>query len=84
MQTSLPMVSPEGPPGLAAGVALGTGPMRCCLLTVWSTGEAGFAARVVLMDGTLQDFTSPFELARFLSLPLTARSASTPVKPGLR
>lgn len=84
MQTRLPKVTPEDLPGLAASVALGTTPPRCCLLTVWSTGEAGFAARALLMDGTLHDFTSPFELARFLSLPLAARAAPTPVKPGLR
>lgn len=84
MQTRSPKVTPEGLPGPAAGVAPGTTPPRCCLLTVWSTGEAGFAARAVLMDGTLHDFTSPFELARFLSLPLAAQTAPTPVKPGLR
>jgi hypothetical protein len=54
------------------------------LLTVWSTGNAGFAARAVLMDGTLHDFTSPFELARFLSSPLAAPVSPTPARPGLR
>ena len=84
MQTRLPEVTPEVLPGQAAGVAWGTAPPRCCLLTVWSAGEAGFAARAVLLDGTLHDSTSPFELARFLSSPLAARAAPTPLKSGLR
>lgn len=68
----------------AAGMAARAAPPRCCLLTVWSTGEAGFAARAMLMDGTLHDFTSPFELARFLGSPLAAPLTPTPGQAGLR
>ena len=53
---------------------------RQCLLTVWCPRPGEFAARVVLADGQLHDFDSPFELLRFLVRP-TAPPAATP---GLR
>ncbi len=81
MQTHMPSADKTSP---TAGMATRAAPPRCCLLTVWSTGNAGFAARAVLMDGTLHDFTSPFELARFLSSPLAAPVSPTPARPGLR
>jgi hypothetical protein len=80
MPHALPL---SGAPVSKGGVLAGTAPLRCCLLTVWSTGPAGFAARALLLDGTARDFTSPFELARFLSAPLTPETP-TPGSPGLR
>lgn len=79
MQTLRPSADKTSP---AAAMATRAAPPRCCLLTVWSTGDAGFAARAVLMDGTLHDFTSPFELARFLSSPLAL--PTPPAQHGLR
>lgn len=81
MQTHRPSADKANPP---AGMATRAAAPRCCMLTVWSTGDAGFAARAVLMDGTLHDFTSPFELARFLSSPLAAPVSPTSTQPGLR
>lgn len=42
---------------------------RQVLLSVWCPRVGEFAARVVLADGTLRDFDSPFELMRFLAAP---------------
>jgi hypothetical protein len=54
---------------------------RCGLLTWWAPGPGAFSARVVLDDGSLLDFDSPFELARFLCTPMP----NTPAAPdGLR
>jgi hypothetical protein len=47
---------------------------RQLLLSVWCPRVGDFAARVVLADGSLRDFDSPFELVRFLAAP--------PVPPG--
>jgi hypothetical protein len=49
---------------------------RCGLLTWWSPGTGEFSARVVLEDGRLLDFDSPFELARFLGTPTSAEPAA--------
>jgi hypothetical protein len=49
-----------------------------CLLTWWSPGPGEFSARVVLDDGTLRDFDSPFELARFLGAPTRNLPTPTP------
>lgn len=43
---------------------------RQLLLTVWCPRPGEFAARALLADGSLRDFDSPFELARFLAQPL--------------
>ena len=51
------------------------------LLTWWSPGPGEFSARVVLEDGRLLDFDSPFELARFLGIPIR-NAPATPT--GLR
>jgi hypothetical protein len=48
---------------------------RSCVLTWWSPGPGEFSARVVLDDGTVRDFYSPFELARFLGTPTPNRRA---------
>ncbi len=77
-------LAPPCPLDAASFVLAGRVPLRCCLLTVWSTGPAGFAARAVLLDGTLRDFTSPFELARFLGSPMAASEAPAPGNPGWR
>jgi hypothetical protein len=48
------------------------------LLTWWSPAPGKFSARVVLEDGRLLDFDSPFELVRFLGIPIpNAAPAST-------
>ncbi|WP_457426236.1 hypothetical protein [Roseateles sp. P5_E7] len=47
------------------------------LLTWWSPGPGEFSARVVLDDGSLRDFDSPFELARFLSTPMSNAPAAS-------
>jgi hypothetical protein len=39
------------------------------LLSVWCPRVGEFMARVVLDDGSLRDFDSPFELVRFLAAP---------------
>jgi hypothetical protein len=39
------------------------------LLSVWCPRVGEFMARVVLDDGSLRDFDSPFELVRFLATP---------------
>jgi len=41
-------------------------------LTVWADTGTGWRARAVLADETTRDFESPFELARFLSWPVSA------------
>lgn len=53
---------------------------RQLLMTVWCPRPGEFAARVVLADGTLHDFDSPFELLRFLARPVAPPSPT----PGLR
>lgn len=58
----------------------GTAAPRQLLLTVWCPRVGEFSARVVLADGSLRDFDSPFELMRFLAAP-TLPPAD---KPGLR
>jgi len=50
-------------------------PPRRCLLTWWSAAPGEFSARVVLEDGRLLDFDSPFELARFLGIPIPNAAA---------
>jgi hypothetical protein len=76
--------SPESATTVSAGGVLAAAvPQRWCLLTMWSTGPAGFAAGAQLLDGTARDFTSPFKLARFLSAPLTP-ATPLPGSPGLR
>ena len=39
------------------------------LLSLYSTTGAGWHARLVAPDASVHDFTSPFELARFLAQP---------------
>jgi hypothetical protein len=39
------------------------------LLSLWSAGGAGWHARLVGLDASVHEFTSPFELARFLAQP---------------
>jgi hypothetical protein len=39
------------------------------LLSLWSTSGADWHARLVAPDASVHDFTSPFELARFLAQP---------------
>jgi hypothetical protein len=48
---------------------------RQLLLSVWCPRVGEFTARVVQADGSVLDFDSPFELARFLATP------SWPAKP---
>jgi hypothetical protein len=52
---------------------------RQLVLTVWSSPGGEFAARAVLADGSVHDFASPFELARFLAA-RPPRPAPTPPK----
>ncbi|KQW42424.1 MULTISPECIES: hypothetical protein [unclassified Roseateles] len=52
-------------------------PPRRCLLTWWSAAPGEFSARVVLEDGRLLDFDSPFELARFLGIPMSNAPATS-------
>ncbi len=47
----------------------GTPATRQMLLSVWCPRVGEFMARVVLDDGSLRDFDSPFELVRFLAAP---------------
>ena len=47
-------------------------PPTVLMLSVWQSGEAGWHARLVGLDTPVLDFSSPFELARFLAS-LTAR-----------
>ena len=47
------------------------------LLTWWSPGPGEFSARVVLDDGSLRDFDSPFELVRFLGTPISTEPAAS-------
>lgn len=56
-------------------------PPRQFLLTVWWGAAGDFRARAVLADGSLRDFDSPFELARFLSQPPGPQAGAPP---GLR
>jgi hypothetical protein len=42
---------------------------RQLLLSVWCPRVGEFSARVVLADGSLREFDSPFELVRFLAAP---------------
>lgn len=42
---------------------------RQLLLSVWCPRVGEFTARVVQADGSVLDFDSPFELARFLATP---------------
>ena len=59
-------------------------PLCTCVITVWSTAPGAFAARAVLPDGTLREFSSAFELAQLLGsvgwLPVPAARGG----PGLR
>jgi hypothetical protein len=41
-------------------------PPGACVLAVWSTAPGAFAARAVLPDGTLHEFSGAFELAQLL------------------
>ncbi|WP_457349882.1 hypothetical protein [Roseateles sp. P5_D6] len=50
---------------------------RCGLLSWWAPGPGAFSARVVLDDGSQRDFDSPFELARFLSTPMSNAPATS-------
>ncbi|MCB1996158.1 MAG: hypothetical protein KDG57_09830 [Rhodoferax sp.] len=50
------------------------------VLTVWYPAKGEFRARAVMADGSLRDFDSPFELARFLYRPPPA----SPLPSGLR
>lgn len=60
------------------------------VLTVWCSRRGEFTVRAVLADGTRQDFTSPFELARFVAalmrthpVPEAPRDSALPAR-GLR
>lgn len=75
-----PAPPPAAPRRPAAAVPPVATASRQLLMTVWCPRPGEFAARVVLADGTLHDFDSPFELLRFLSRP-TSPPAPTP---GLR
>jgi hypothetical protein len=82
-RTSAPTFAPAARAGMnetAAHMREAVAPRRC-LLTWWVPSPGGFSARVVLDDGTLHDFDSPFELARFLGAP--TRPAGAPPR-GLR
>jgi len=57
------------PVSCAVATLRAAAPACRCLLTVWSPRPGAFSARLVLDDGTLHDFDSPFELARFLAQP---------------
>jgi hypothetical protein len=39
------------------------------LLSLWSAGGGDWHARLVALDASVHEFTSPFELARFLAQP---------------
>ncbi|RZJ08789.1 MAG: hypothetical protein EOP39_13055 [Rubrivivax sp.] len=47
------------------------------LLTWWTPAPGEFSARLVLDDGSMHDFDSPFELARFLSTPMSNAPATS-------
>jgi hypothetical protein len=44
----------------------GSPPPGACQLTVYGTGPGAFAARAVLPDGSLREFSTAFELALLL------------------
>jgi hypothetical protein len=44
-------------------------PRRVMLLSLWVSSGAEWHARLVGPDAAVHDFTSPFELARFLAHP---------------
>jgi hypothetical protein len=44
-------------------------PRRVMLLSLWVNDGAAWHARLVGTDAAVHDFTSPFELARFLAHP---------------
>lgn len=52
-------------------------PPRVMLLSVWLDATTAWHARLVTPDAHSHEFTSPFELAQFLS-----RSARAPPRPG--
>lgn len=59
---------PEARP--AAGTATGaTAPQQVLLLALWSAPGQAWRARLLGADSSLHDFSSPFELARFLAQP---------------
>jgi hypothetical protein len=73
---------PAGAAGAAPEAAMEPRPtpVRQLLLTVWCPRPGEFVARALLPDGTLREFTSPFELVRFLARP----EPPPPAAPGLR
>lgn len=58
-------MDPTTPPSPAAGP-------QVMLLSVWLDNTAGWHARVVTPDAQAHEFTSPFDLAQFLSRNLRA------------
>lgn len=54
---------PTAPPPAEAGVP----PPRVMLLSVWAGTALPWHARIVLPDARALEFSSPFELARFLA-----------------
>jgi hypothetical protein len=65
---------------MAAGAAAEPAPRQVMLLSLWQGDGAEWRARLVGTDGVVHEFTSPFELARFLAHP--PRPAHAPTSGG--
>lgn len=70
----MPVESPPTPPS--------TEPPRVMLLSVWAEASQPWHARIVMPDARTQDFSSPFELARYLGQ--MAYTGHAPPRGGLR
>lgn len=70
-------------PGGPSPARPGTAP-RVMLLSVWTSADATWHARLVMPDAQTHEFASPFELSRFLSqMPATPLVQTSPPQ-GLR
>lgn len=75
----------SGPAGEPCPAPPSAAAPRQLLMTVWQPGPGAFAARVLLADGSLHEFDSPFELVRFLGRPPPPEPApAAATAPGLR
>jgi hypothetical protein len=63
---------------MAAGAAAEPAPRQVMLLSLWQGDGTEWRARLVGTDGVVHEFTSPFELARFLSRPPWPTHAPAP------
>ena len=63
------MAEAAGAPAAPGEGQGGTLAPRLMLLSLWATPGQPWHARLVAPDATAHEFTSPFELARFLAQP---------------